>query len=116
MIFDSEDAFPNSVVTFIEFPSFPLREMFAYLREKEELLQRLLKKEPKGTRVHAVATIRLEEVENQLIFMVTNCSRAEQRRRGTKALIEAAKAKRAGSNVAKELGRQIDFLTQLGLK
>lgn len=116
MIFDSEDAFPNSVVVFIEFPSFPLREMFAYLREKEELLQRLVKNEAKGTLRHAIAVIRLEEVENQLIFMVTNCSRPEQRRRGTKALIEAAKAKRAGSQVAKALGAQMDFLTQLGLK
>jgi len=106
MIFDGEEAFPNSVVHYIEFPSFPLREMFAYLREKEELLQRVLKNEPKGTFVYAVTAIKLEEIEGQLIFMVSNCSRAEHRRRGTKALIQAARMKRVSVQFAKKLAER----------
>lgn len=109
MIFDSEELFPNSCVHYVEFPSYPLREFFAYLREKEELLQRALKNEPENTKMWAVLKIKLLEVESHLYFMVANCNKAEQRRRGTKALIAAAKRKKTGLQYSKAFGEQLDM-------
>ena len=39
MIFDDQSAFPNSVCEFARFKYFELREMYAALRQKEEVLQ-----------------------------------------------------------------------------
>lgn len=71
MIFDSEDAFPNSCVHYTCFETYSLRQMFAYLREKEMYLQDDIKKHD-GTEHGKHLTIRLEEVEAHLIFMAHN--------------------------------------------
>lgn len=71
MIFDSEDAFPNSVVVYVRFRNYHLRQMFAYLREKELLYQDDLRRYA-GTKKEFDVRARLEEVEAQLIWMAHN--------------------------------------------
>lgn len=71
MIFDSEEHFPNSCVHYVRFSSYALRQMFAYLREKEFNLQDDLKRH-KGTTKGEHVTIQLREVEAHLIWMAHN--------------------------------------------
>lgn len=71
MIFDSEEAFPNSVVVYVRFTGYPTRQVFAYLREKELMLQDDLRRYA-GTPKEAETKIRLQEVEAHLIWMVSN--------------------------------------------
>lgn len=71
MIFDSETAFPNSVVHYVRFGSYALRQMYAYLREKEHLFHNDIKRY-KGTSKEVEVRVRLEEVEAHLIWMAHN--------------------------------------------
>lgn len=71
MIFDGPDAFPKSCVLFAWFRAFQLREMFAYLREKEQLFQHEIEKH-RGTVAEQVYRHKLEEVEAHLIWMAHN--------------------------------------------
>jgi len=71
MIFDSEKHYPKSVVLYTRFSTYPLRQMFAYLREKEKYYQADLVKY-RGTRLEDEIRVKLREVEAQLIFMAHN--------------------------------------------
>ena len=72
MIFDGESRFPNSCVMFTKFESYSLKQMFAYLREKEMYLQEDVKRF-RGTHKEIEVRARLEEVEAHLIWMAHNC-------------------------------------------
>lgn len=68
---DGREYFQTSVVTFVRFKSFELQSMFAYLRERESILQKDLKrfhKEPEEIE----KTIELRTVESMLIWMAHN--------------------------------------------
>ena len=70
-IHDGPEYFRTSVVLYTRFENRALRQMFAYLREKEAIFQKDLEAEktsPKGR----VIQCRLAEIETQLIWMVTN--------------------------------------------
>lgn len=70
-IHDGPTYFPNSVVIYTRFETAKLRQMFAYLREKEMLFQKDLKQyagTPRGSELR----VRLAEIETQLIWMVAN--------------------------------------------
>lgn len=72
---DGPAYYPDSVVLYTRFKSFPLRALFAYLREKEHYLQRdILKHE--GLPVVPHLRARLQEVESHLIWMAANLTRA----------------------------------------
>jgi len=71
MIFDSEKHYPRSVVLYTRFSTYPLRQMFAYLREKEKYYQADLEKY-RGTVLGNEVAAKLREVEAQLIFMAHN--------------------------------------------
>lgn len=94
VIEDGADRFPNSVVEWTQFTVFELQEMFAMLREQEEIVQGEIAaaeraEEPlvDGATNEDVAKflrIRLREIERQLIWMahnVTGTYREVQRRR-----------------------------------
>jgi len=70
-IHDGPSYFPNSVVLYTRFETAALRQMFAYLREKEMLFQRDVKRHS-GTMWGNEIQIRLGEIETQLIWMVAN--------------------------------------------
>jgi hypothetical protein len=71
---DGPAYYPDSVVLYTRFKSFPLRAFFAYLREKEHYLQRdILKHDGLPIAIHLRA--RLQEVEAHLIWMATNLTR-----------------------------------------
>jgi hypothetical protein len=70
-IHDGPQFFPNSVVLYTRFESAKLRQMFAYLREKEQIMQADLVRDYPVLR-KAELKQRLIEVESQLIFMVAN--------------------------------------------
>jgi len=70
-IHDGPSYFTTSIVLYMRFESRALRQMFAYLREKEAIFQKDIEAEgdtPKGK----VLKCRLAEIETQLIWMVTN--------------------------------------------
>lgn len=72
---DGPTYYPESVVFYTRFKSFPLRALFAYLREKEHYLQKdLIRYE--GAAIVPQLRARLEEVESHLIWMATNLTRA----------------------------------------
>lgn len=66
--------YPESVVIYSRFKSFPLRAFFAYLREKEHYLQRDILKHD-GLPIVEVLRARLHEVEAHLIWMAANLTR-----------------------------------------
>lgn len=94
MIFDGKKYFPNSCVVFVNFKSFELGQMFAYLREREEILQTDLKKHPEDLRIARelakrypeamkafAKTMLLDATEKSLIWMATNCTGAKKLRK-----------------------------------
>lgn len=70
-IHDGPRYFLNSVVIYTRFETAKLRQMFAYLREKEELLRRDLETH-RGTARETELRFRLLEIETQLIWMTAN--------------------------------------------
>lgn len=70
-IHDGPSYFPESVVLYTRFETAALRQMFAYLREKEMLFQRDVKHYT-GTVREGEMRVRLGEIETQLIWMVAN--------------------------------------------
>ena len=70
-IHDGPGYFPTSVVIYTRFETSALRQMFAYLREKEELFRKDLIAFEGTTRAQEIA-YRLQEVETQLIWMTAN--------------------------------------------
>lgn len=70
-IHDGPAYFPTSVVIYTRFDSAALRQMFAYLREKEALFQKDII-QFKGTQKELELKIRLLEIETQLIWMTAN--------------------------------------------
>lgn len=68
---DGPAYYPESCVIYTRFKSYPLRAMFAYLREKEHYLQADLIKYA-GLPVERILRTRLEEVESHLIWMAAN--------------------------------------------
>lgn len=71
MFLDGDDEYPNSCVVFCWFPTFALREMFGYLREKEDVLQRDARRY-RGTTHGAMTWARLQEVQDHLAWMTAN--------------------------------------------
>lgn len=71
---DGPTYYPESVVFYTRFKSFPLRALFAYLREKEHYLQKDIIRYD-GAAVVPMLRARLEEVEAHLIWMATNLTR-----------------------------------------
>lgn len=63
--------YSKSCVIYTRFVSYPLRSLFAYLREKEAVLQSELQR-ARGTRFEEVARARLQEVEAHLIWISSN--------------------------------------------
>lgn len=72
---DGPHYYPDSVVLYTRFRSFPLRALFAYLREKEHYLQKDIIRFD-GLPIASVLKARLEEVEAHLIWMASNLTRA----------------------------------------
>lgn len=70
-IHDGPSYFQKSVVIYTRFENANLRQMFAYLREKEMLFQQDAKRF-KGTPRGEELKVRLAEIETQLIWMVAN--------------------------------------------
>ena len=70
-IHDGPHHFPKSVVLYTRFETSRLRQMFAYLREKELLFQKDIIQFQSTPREYETL-IRLREVETQLIWMVAN--------------------------------------------
>lgn len=71
---DGPAYYPESVVIYTRFRSFPLRAFFAYLREKEHYLQRDIAKF-EGLPIVSILKAQLHEVEAQLIWMASNLTR-----------------------------------------
>lgn len=65
---DGPGHYPKSSVLYTHFMSSEVRKLFAYLREKERFFQDSVE-EFKGTAEGILYRARLEEVENQLIWM-----------------------------------------------
>ncbi len=97
MIFDHEGAFPGSCVHYTRFDSFFMRQMFAVLREREQILQSEVGRgERSEIDRHSLlnrmqeeipemmALIRLREVERILIWVATNniTTRKDEQARG----------------------------------
>lgn len=72
MLFDSESQFPGSVVRYTKFASYELRQMFAYLRHKEHLLQQEIQRLGKESEIARIKTVELRTVEGALIWMAHN--------------------------------------------
>ena len=72
---DGPAYYPESVVYYTRFKSFPLRALFAYLREKEHYLQKDLTRYD-GAAIVPLLKAKLEEVEAHLIWMASNLTRA----------------------------------------
>jgi hypothetical protein len=70
-IHDGPGYFPESVVIYTRFEHANLRQMFAYLREKESLFQQDVVRY-KGTLRGQELQVRLWEVQTQLIWMTAN--------------------------------------------
>lgn len=71
---DGPAYYPESVVIYTRFKTFPLRALFAYLREKEHYLQSDIDKH-EGLPIVTILQARLHEVEAHLIWMATNLTR-----------------------------------------
>jgi hypothetical protein len=71
MFFDGPDHYPKSCVVWCWFPTYDVREIFSYLREKEWILQRDIQRF-KGTAFELITRGRLEEVEAQLAWITDN--------------------------------------------
>lgn len=72
MIHDSsEGRFKNSSVPYTRFRSHGVRQMFAYLRDREDVLKRDISRLPPGEEL-SQAKMSLVEVESQLLWMFTN--------------------------------------------
>lgn len=69
---DGALCYPNSCVAFVRLRHAALRRMYSYLREREAVLQKDIERS-RGTDDGAIALIRLQEVESQLIWMAHNC-------------------------------------------
>lgn len=97
MIFDSPDMFPNSCVLFTKFKHFELRHMFAYLREREETLQKdvtklgndkeveeiaqMIENAPQNRKSHLMRqVIELVSVQRSLIWMTHNVTGSPEER------------------------------------
>jgi hypothetical protein len=74
---DGTTKYPDSVVIYCWFPNYSLREMFGYLREKEDTIKRDIRRHA-GTRMEILLRARLEEVEAHLIWMAHNVKTAPQ--------------------------------------
>ncbi len=70
-IHDGPSYFQNSVVLYTRFETAALRQMFAYLREKEDLYKKDLNAY-RGTSREQELRFRLKEIETQLIWMTAN--------------------------------------------
>lgn len=70
MIDDREERFPNSCVDRTWFESYELRQMFAYLRELEDVLQRQVKAANEQEKPLLLDKLRF--VEKWLYWMVNN--------------------------------------------
>jgi hypothetical protein len=70
-IHDGPTYFRDSVVLYTRFDTAKLRQMFAYLREKEQLMRKDLDAF-RGTPRETECKIRLLEIETQLIWMTAN--------------------------------------------
>ena len=71
MIFDGEDAFPDSVVHYVKFKHFELRLLFAYLREREMILQKDIERF-RGTLKGDYVKQELSVIESLVIWMAHN--------------------------------------------
>ena len=71
---DGPNYYPDSVVYYTRFKSFPLRALFAYLREKEHYLQKDIIRYT-GCPIMDTLRAKLEEVEAHLIWMASNLTR-----------------------------------------
>lgn len=97
MIFDGPKAFPNSVVTYTWFSSHELRQLIAYLRDSEALLQKeiaALGPNGEAEKVRSkivdgdypdkfrlvLRTVELLMVERHLIWMVSNVTGSPEER------------------------------------
>lgn len=74
VIYDGPNRFPESCVEYTVFRSFPLQQMFAYLREKELMLQLDVKRYQDFPREWEVRKARLHEVESNLSWMVQHAT------------------------------------------
>lgn len=70
-IHDGPHYFPESVVLYTRFEVSAIRQMFAYLREKESLMKKDVATFA-GTLKEVELRHRLIEIETQLIWMVSN--------------------------------------------
>lgn len=68
---DGPTVYPDSCVMYVRFRSYPIRQLFAYLREKERFYQQDVKRW-QGFQMEFAARARLEEVEAQLCWMAAN--------------------------------------------
>jgi hypothetical protein len=76
-IHDGPDFFKTSVVEYVRFPTFELRLMFAYLREKEQCLQDDVHRyKVADSPAWKYFKVKLQEVEAMLIFMAHNIPEA----------------------------------------
>lgn len=71
MIFDGPGNYPDSVVEFTKFRSFELRQMFAYLREREMILQKDCERF-KGMPEFELYLFELRIIESVIIWMAHN--------------------------------------------
>lgn len=75
---DGPAYYQESCVLYTRFKSYPLRAMFAYLREKEHYLQADIARHA-GTAFEQILKTRLQEVESHLIWMAANLLAGSQR-------------------------------------
>lgn len=83
MIADGPQHFKKSVVEWVKFHTFELQEMYAFLREREEIVQRDIDHVDDDT-IRTFLKVKLAEIQAQLIWMahnVTGTYREIQRRR-----------------------------------
>lgn len=74
---DNEKKYPKSIVKYRKFKSYGLRQMFHYLREKENIYQIDLTRTNNETQRHAIKC-KLREVEAMLVWMVFNLPLTER--------------------------------------
>ncbi len=105
MIHDGPDYFPNSCVEFVLFANVEFRQIFAYMRSKEEHRQKEVNQWPKGSKAREIAMIKLEEVESILCYMVANFKEWNEK------LKKRRPGRRTNSDLAREVskGRQLEF-------
>ena len=108
-ITDGPDRFPHSCVVFVDFGNWEQAQLFAKLREEEDVLIRDVPSDVKSKREYTEikenirknhpelwASLRLEWVQDQLIWLATNLGRDTKR-------------KKRKSNLRAVKGSQLDF-------